>query len=52
MEHNSSIGCNVTECRFHCKEDNFCTLNKIDVIKHSRAADTVEQTDCGSFKKS
>jgi hypothetical protein len=52
MEHNSSIGCTVTECSFHCKDDNFCTLNKIEVTKQSGTADTVEQTDCGSFKKS
>lgn len=52
MNHNSSIGCSVTECRFHCKEDNYCTLDKIEVVKHSQKADTVEHTDCGSFKKS
>ncbi|MDF2655671.1 MAG: hypothetical protein K0R19_2145 [Bacillota bacterium] len=52
MNHNSSIGCDVTECRFHCKEDNYCTLDKIQVVKHSQKADTVEHTDCGSFKKS
>ena len=52
MEHNSSIGCTVTECRFHCKDDNYCTLNKIAVEKHSQAANSVEQTDCGSFVKS
>ncbi|HVI39119.1 MAG TPA: DUF1540 domain-containing protein [Anaerovoracaceae bacterium] len=52
MEHNSSIGCSVTECSFHCKDDNFCTLNKIDVVKHAQKAASVEHTDCGSFKRS
>ncbi len=51
MEHNSSIGCSVTECKFHCKDDNYCTLNKIEVAKHSQMANSVEQTDCGSFMK-
>lgn len=52
MQHNSSIGCAVSECRFHCKDDNFCTLNKIDVVKHTKTAESVESTDCGSFKRS
>ena len=52
MKHNDSIGCTVTECSYHCKEDNYCTLNKIDVVKNKPAADTVECTDCGSFRKS
>lgn len=52
MDHNSSIGCIVTECKFHCKEDDFCTLGKINVVKHTAKADTVESTDCGSFRTS
>jgi len=51
MNHNSSIGCSVSECSFHCKDDNYCTLEKIQVVKHSPKALTVECTDCGSFKK-
>ncbi|MGH4140548.1 DUF1540 domain-containing protein [Clostridium sp.] len=50
MEHNNSIGCTVTECKFHCQHDNYCTLNKIEVIKHESVAKTVECTDCASFK--
>lgn len=51
MNHNSSIGCTVSECKFHCKEDDYCSLDKIQVIKHSPTASTIENTDCGSFKK-
>jgi hypothetical protein len=51
-EQNSSIGCTVTECKFHYKDDNYCTLRKIEVVKHAGRAETVEQTDCGSFKRS
>lgn len=51
MKHNSSIGCNVTECKHHCHEDNFCTLDKIQVVKNSSAANSAEATDCGSFTK-
>lgn len=52
MDHNSSIGCIVTECKFHCKDDDYCTLDKIQVVKHEQSASTVECTDCGSFKRS
>jgi len=51
LKHNSSIGCSVTECKFHCKDDNYCTLDKIDVVAHSKPANSVECTDCGSFRK-
>ncbi|MGH4119048.1 DUF1540 domain-containing protein [Clostridium sp.] len=50
MKHNDSIGCTVNECKFHCKEDNYCTLNKIEVTKHESIAKTPECTDCASFK--
>ncbi|MFA6807876.1 MAG: DUF1540 domain-containing protein [Eubacteriales bacterium] len=50
MNHNESIGCNVTECKYHCKDDNYCTLSKIQVIKNSNTANTQECTDCASFK--
>lgn len=51
MKHNSSIGCTVSECTFHCKEDNYCTLEKIEVIKNAQSANSVECTDCGSFER-
>lgn len=50
-KHNDSIGCTVHECKYHCHEDNYCTLNKIQVQKHEAEAKTVECTDCGSFIK-
>lgn len=50
MKHNNSISCTVTECKFHCHEDNYCTLEKIQVVKHEAKAKTVECTDCGSFR--
>jgi len=48
--HNDSIGCIVSECKFHCKDDNYCSLDKIEVVKHENVAKTAECTDCGSFK--
>lgn len=50
MRHNESIGCTVTECKYHCKDDNYCTLNQIQVVKNTAMAKEVEATDCGSFE--
>ncbi|WP_125154140.1 DUF1540 domain-containing protein [Clostridium rectalis] len=51
MKHNNSIACTVDECKYHCKEDNYCTLEKIQVAKHESVAHSVECTDCNSFEK-
>ncbi|SHE86723.1 DUF1540 domain-containing protein [Clostridium fallax] len=50
MKHNESIGCTVHECKYHCKEDNYCTLDKIQVGKHLDQAHSKEITDCNSFE--
>lgn len=49
--HNSSIGCTVNECKYNDRSDNYCTLQKIEVVKHESIANTAECTDCGSFQK-
>ncbi|KZL90635.1 DUF1540 domain-containing protein [Clostridium magnum] len=51
MDLNSSIGCVVSECKFHSTDKDYCTLSKIQVVKHEQSADTVECTDCGSFER-
>ncbi|MBQ5695378.1 MAG: DUF1540 domain-containing protein [Clostridium sp.] len=51
MKHNESIGCTVTECKFHCEDDNYCTLKHIQVVCHTNFASSKECTDCGSFVK-
>ncbi len=50
MTTNRSIGCNVIECKHHAKTESYCSLNHIDVVKHTGTATTVECTDCGSFE--
>ncbi len=47
---NKSIGCTVAECKHHAKIESFCSLNYIDVVKHTGTATSVECTDCGSFE--
>lgn len=49
MEINSSIECEVDECKYHDGTTEHCTLNKIKVEKNEARATTVESTDCGSF---
>lgn len=51
MKHNDSIACTVNECKFHCKQDDYCTLEQIHVTKHEPVATTIKCTDCNSFKK-
>ncbi|XMB86842.1 DUF1540 domain-containing protein [Mycoplasmatota bacterium WC44] len=48
---NSSIGCNVNECKYHSKSVNQCDLTRIEVTKHGDSATSVESTDCASFVK-
>lgn len=49
MEINSSIECDVEECKFNDVATEHCTLNKIKVEKSEAKATTIESTDCGSF---
>ncbi len=46
---NKSIACTVTQCRHHCGDCDYCSLDKILVGTHE-ANPTMEQcTDCKSF---
>lgn len=49
MPKNESIGCNVTECRHHSNEGQYCSLQQIQVIKQGMTASSQQQTDCASF---
>lgn len=47
---NKSIGCTVHDCRYHAQNEDYCTLNAIQVVNHQTPATTKENTDCGSFE--
>lgn len=49
---NKSIGCIVDNCEFHCKTQNYCSLNEIKVGKCNNNPQNVNETDCDSFKTS
>lgn len=50
MNINESIGCEVTDCKYHAKNQQFCSLDNIMVVKHHNEAKNIEATDCGSFE--
>lgn len=49
MNKNSSIGCNVCQCKHHAGTENYCTLTKINVGTHEANPTKKECTDCESF---
>nr|WP_077845523.1 DUF1540 domain-containing protein [Clostridium puniceum] len=44
------LGCSVTECKYNCKDANYCTLNKIKIGTHESTPKTVECTYCEPFE--
>lgn len=51
MGPNKTIGCVVTECRYHAKTANYCGLEHIDVSKTASTADAEKDTECATFEK-
>lgn len=47
---NSSIKCTVTNCVYHCQNQQNCGLNSITVGTHESNPTEVKCTDCESFK--
>ena len=47
---NKSIGCTVKQCAYHCGNENYCSLDKINVGTHEMNPTEVKCTDCESFK--
>ena len=47
---NHSIGCSVTQCKYHCKNENYCSLEAIQVGTHEQNPTQSKCTDCESFE--
>lgn len=47
---NKAIECTVTQCAYHCNQENYCSLNKILVGTHEANPTMNECTDCKSFQ--
>lgn len=48
---NHSIHCSVTSCTHHCKCDDYCGLDTIQVGTHEPHPEMDECTDCQSYSK-
>lgn len=48
---NHSIGCSVTECRYHSGQENYCSLQQIQVGKSELHANRADCTECDSFQQ-
>ena len=53
MEHhceaNRSIACTVTQCKYHCDTENYCSLEKVVIGTHEKNPTVVQCVDCESF---
>lgn len=49
---NKCIGCSVNNCDFHCKTENYCSLDAIKVGSGEMNPATSKYTECDSFKTS
>ena len=48
-EANYSIKCSVNRCKHHCKDEDFCSLAKIQVGERCQSNSDQCFTDCESF---
>lgn len=46
---NKCIECSVSACANHCKNEDYCSLNKIKVGTHESDPTMDQCTDCQSF---
>ena len=46
---NHCIQCSVTQCRNHCSDENYCSLERIQVGTHESDPTMKQCTDCMSF---
>ena len=49
MSKNACIQCSIKECKHHCGDENYCSLNQIKVGTHENHPTKIECTDCESF---
>lgn len=47
---NESIRCTVDQCKYHCGDKNYCTLNSVQIGTHEANPQVVQCVDCESFE--
>jgi len=48
---NPSIKCKATQCKHHCQDENYCSLDCITIGAHDMSMGKDKCTDCESFDK-
>lgn len=48
---NNSIKCTVEQCKYHCGNEQYCSLDCITVGTHEANPEVCECVDCKSFAK-
>ncbi len=48
---NNSIKCTVEQCKYHCGDKQYCSLDCITVGTHEANPEVCECVDCQSFSK-
>ncbi len=48
---NHCIECSVHQCEHHCKNENYCALNKVRIATHEANPTEVQCVDCESFRR-
>ncbi len=48
---NKCIECTVSQCAYHCENENYCSLERIMVGTHEANPTMESCTDCKSFRK-
>ena len=46
---NYAIHCTVQDCKYHQGDENYCSLDSIDVAAHEKNPTDVRCVDCRSF---
>lgn len=49
MGKNDAIKCDVKQCKYNYKTEDYCTLEQIQVGTHEKNPTVVQCTDCNSF---
>lgn len=47
---NESIKCTVQQCKYHCQDKDFCSLDCVNIGTHESNPTMSECVDCKSFK--
>lgn len=48
---NKSIGCTVQQCKHHCGQQDYCSLDSILIGTHELNPTMDQCTDCKSFER-